>query len=203
MSTLFWILATLALIALASIVTVVLVVRAVYRRIRRSRAVNGAVLRNRARFSWGAQRRVLALRVQLADSLDSGQAAVDLAVRREGRRGELPRLFARIRNEGLILDDQLRLLESETDAAVLGHEIPAASLRVEQVADMVRRLRSAVASGLGDLTADTLVALRSEVDREVTALHAGVQELHHLNGHDRHADLSRQPSSDHQWTQGA
>jgi hypothetical protein len=45
----------------------------------------------------------------------------------------------------------------------------------------VHRLRSAVATGLAGLTDDSLTALRSDMDREVAALHAGVEELHALN----------------------
>ena len=60
--------------------------------------------------------------------------------------------------------------------------LSVAGRRVDQVGGLVRRLRSAVAAGLGELTDDTLTALRSEVDREVAALRAGVDELRSLNG---------------------
>ena len=95
------------------------------------------------------------------------------------------------------MQSQLRLMESESDVAVLAEELPAARRRVDQIVGLVRRLRSSVASGLGDLTDDTLTTLRSDVDREVAALHAGVQELHTLNGHDRLSEPRRQPSTDH------
>lgn len=179
-----WVLTALAivvLIGICAIVALVLLVRALYRRVRRSRSVGGAVLRTRAHLSRGAHRTILGLRVRLGESLDSGQAAIELAARGGGPRGELPRLFRRIRDEGNALDLQLRLMESETDPAVLAAEVPAARDRVEQVAGLVRRLRAAVASGLAGATDDTLTALRSDMDREVAALHAGVQELHMLN----------------------
>ncbi|MEL4317571.1 hypothetical protein WJX64_00990 [Leifsonia sp. YIM 134122] len=184
MDVLMSVLLSLALIVTASVTTIVLVVRAVYRRIRRSRALNGAVLKGRASLSWGPQRKVLALQLQLNDALDSGRAAIDLAVRTNGRRGELPRIFRRIEAEGVALQSQLRLMETETDAAALAEELPAAGLRVEQVSEMIRRLRASVAAGLGDPTGDSLVALRAEVDREVAALHAGVEELRNLNAVD-------------------
>jgi hypothetical protein len=91
---------------------------------------------------------------------------------------------------------QLRLLESETDAAVLAGELPAAADRVDQVVELVRQLRSAVASGLAGSTDDTLTALHSDVDREVAALHAGVQELHRLNRRDERTESTRPPSRD-------
>lgn len=191
MEVLIWVLVALLAIGLISIVTVVLIVRAVVRRIRRSRKVAGATLRARARFSSGPQRRVLTLRVRLGDALDSGQAAVDLAVRGDGPRGELPRLFRRIREEGDALDLQLRLMESERDPAALAEELPEAGHRVDQVIGLVRRLRTAVASELAGPTDDTLTTLRSDVDREVAALHAGVQELQRLNRGDQRLEPTR------------
>ena len=191
MEILLWVLASLLVIVAVSIATVFFVVRAVARRIRRNRALAGAMLRTRARFSSGPQRRVLTLRVRLGEALDSGQAAVDLVARADGRRGELPRLFRRIRDEGTALDLQLRLMESETDPAVLAEELPAAGHRVDQVVALVRRLRSAVASGLTAPTDDSLTALDSDVDREVAALHAGVQELQRLNRGDERFEPTR------------
>ncbi len=185
------------IIVVVSIATAALIVRTLYRRIRRNRALAGTALRTRAGFSRGAQRKVLFLRVRLAETLDSGQAAVDLAARRDGPPGELPRLFRRIQEEGVALDLQLRLLESETNQAVLADELPAAAHRVDQVAALVRRLRSAVASGLAGSSDDTLTTLHADVDREVAALHAGVQELHRLNQRDEHLEPSRPPTTDH------
>jgi hypothetical protein len=188
-----WVLAALAIVVLTgvlSIVAVVLVIRAAIRRIRRNRRVSGAMLKTRAQFSRGPQRSILTLRVRLGELLASGQAAVDLATRGSGPRGDLPRLFARITQEGLALDAQLQLLESETDARVLAEEVPAARDRVDQVAALVRRLRAAVASGLTGPSDDALVTLRADMDREVAALHAGIEELHLLNRPDAHRPIA-------------
>ncbi len=184
------------IIVVVAIATVALIVRTLYRRIRRNRALAGTALRTRAGFSRGPQRKILFLRVRLAETLDSGRAAVDLAARSEGPRGELPRLFRRIQDEGVALDLQLRLLESETDTAVLANELPAAEHRVDQVAALVRRLRSTVASGLAGSSDDTLTTLHADVEREVAALHAGVQELHRLNQRDEHLEPNRPPTTD-------
>lgn len=194
MDILLWVFLSLVLIVAVSIATVVFVVRAVVKRIRRNRTIAGAMLRARARFSSGPQRRVLTLRMRLGEALDSGRAAVDLAARGDGPRGELPRLFRRIQEEGVTLDLQLRLMESETDPARLAEELPAAGHRVDQVVGLVRRLRSAVAAGLAGPTDDTLATLHSDVDREVAALHAGVQELQRLNRGDERFEPTR-PSS--------
>ncbi len=184
MDILIWVLVSLLAMVAVSITVVVLVVRALVKRVRRNRALAGAALRTRAQFSSGPRRKVLRLRVRLDEILVSGQAAVDLAARSDGPRGELPDLFRRVEHEGAALDLQLRLMESEIDATVLAGDLASAGRRVEQVEGLVRRLRSAVASGLEGVTDDTLTSLRSDVDREVAALHAGVEELRTLNRRD-------------------
>ena len=193
---LLWIFASFLTFVLVAVTAVVFTLRALYRRVRRNRALAGTALRTRASFSRGPQRKVLFLRVRLAEALDSGKAAIDLAVGNAGLRSELPRLFRRIQEESVALDLQLRLLESETDSAVLAAELPVAGQRVDQVAGLVRRLRSAVASGLAGSTDDTLTTLHADVDREVAALHAGVQELHRLNQRDERFEPSRPSAAD-------
>jgi hypothetical protein len=174
----------LLIIMAISLATVFFVVRAIARRVRRSRAIGGAVLRARAGVSSGSRGKVLRLRVRLHDTLDSGRAAVEVAGRGQAPRGDVDGLFRRIRQEGEALDLQLRLMESETDAAVLAGQLPAAGRRVDQVADLIRRLRTAVASGLSDVSDDALSTLHTDVEHEVIALHAGVQELRTLNQRD-------------------
>lgn len=192
---LIWVFVTLLIMVVVSIATVFLILRALVSRLRRNRAIAGTVLRTRARFSSGQRGKVLRLRVRLEETLASGQAAVDLAVYGDRPRGDLPELFRRIEHEGGALDLQLRLMESETDSAALAEELSTAGRRVEQVAGLVRRLRSAVASGFEGTTDDTLAMLRSDVDREVAALHAGVQELRTLNARDRLVDpIAQQPT---------
>jgi len=193
---LLWVFISFLIYVVVAIAAVAFIARALYRRVRRNRALAGTALRARAGFSRGPKRKVLLLRVRLAETLDSGQAAVDLAAQSEGPRGELPRLFRRIQEECVALDLQLRLLESEMDSAVLAEELPAAGHRVDQVAGLVRRLRSAVASGLAGSTDDTLTTLHSDVEREVAALHAGVQELHRLNQRDERFEPTRTPRVD-------
>lgn len=184
MSILAEILLALASIMVLSTVAVVVIVRVVVKRIRRSRAVKASVLRARARLSVGRQHEVLTLRVRLADTLASGNAALDLARHNGSPLGELQRLFSRICADGVALDTQLLLLTSERDAGVLAEAIPVARRRVAQIGTLVRRLRLAVASGIGDLTDDSLTALTGDLDREIIALNAGLGELHALYKND-------------------
>lgn len=184
------VLAVIVLLSIGVLVAFGLVVRAVVRRIGRSRAVGGAALRARARVALGQQRTVLRLRVRLDDSVRSGRAALEVAAHGNGHRGELPRLFRRIADEAAVLDLQLRLMESETDARALADELPAAGARVDHVEGLVRRVRQAVASGLAGASEDTLSALGADVDREVAALHAGIEELQRLTRRDAPAAAS-------------
>jgi hypothetical protein len=189
-------LVTLAILCLASIVAAAVILRVIYKRIRRSRAINSAVLGARTRLSWGPRHEVLKLRLQLNTTLAGGLVAVNLAAQSEAPHGELPRLFRRIQSEGVTLESQLRLMETETDPVMLAERIPAAKRRVELVAGLVRRLRSVVADGLGEMSDDALARLRFDVDREVTALNAGLQELRALNRNDALFDPRRQPATD-------
>lgn len=187
------VLAVLGVIVVASVgvvVAFVFVLRAVIRKVRRSRAVGGAALRARARVARGPQRTVLALRVRLDELMRSGRAAVQIAADGGAPRGELPRLFDRVQTEASVLDLQLRLMESETDQAALAAELPAARGRVEQVEALVRRVRQAVAAGLTGTSDDALSSLGDDVDREVAALHAGVEELQRLNRRDGRAGMT-------------
>ncbi|MGY4857056.1 hypothetical protein [Cryobacterium sp. AP23] len=182
MSMLAEIMLALASIVVISTVSVIVLARVLIRRIRRSRTVTSSVLRTRALVSVGRQHEVHTLRLRLADTLASGRAALDLAGSNGSQLGELHRLYDRIRSDATTLDAQLLLLLSERDAVVLAESIPVAGRRVDQVAWLVRRLRSAVAAGLGDRTDDSLAALTDDLDREIVALDAGLRELHTLNG---------------------
>ena len=124
-----WVLAALGIVivlGICGIVAVVLIIRSLYRRIRRSPALGGAVLRTRAGLSRGPQRKVLGAARAARGTLDSGQAAVDIA----GSKRVAPRRAAAAvpshREVGVVLDSQLQLMESETESAVLAEELPRA-----------------------------------------------------------------------------
>ncbi|WP_127792469.1 hypothetical protein [Agromyces sp. LHK192] len=187
-------LGVIVLLSFAAMLTIALVLRSLYRRYRRNRVASGASLRTRARVSRGPQRTVLALRVRLDESLRSGRAAVELAAG-DDRLREIPRLFSRVAEQGAALDLQLRLMESETDAAALAAELTAARARVEQVEHLVRRVRGAVASGFSDTSDDALGALDREVDHEVAALRAGVEQLRAFNRRDGLDPAPSQPEA--------
>ena len=192
-----WVLLALTSTIVATNVALVVVVRRFYKRIRRNLALNNTGLRVRAGLSRGHQHEVLALQLRLRETINSGRAAIDLAVGSGGPHGELPVLFRRLTNEGVAVESQLRLLASENDKAVLVAALPAARSRVDEIAHLVRRLRSAVETGLGDTSDDSLTTLRSDVDREVQAVHAGMQELRDLNRRGGFSGSAHPPSSEH------
>ena len=179
--TLFWILFSLAAICFLSIALGLLIVWLVVRRIRRSRAVHDAMLRTRRTLSWGQRRKVLTMRLRLAESLESGRAALNLLGGSNNRAGEFPALFHRLEAEARSLDTQLRLMETETDASVLANEVPAVGVRVKQFTATVSRMRASVSDGLGYPSEGKLAELHAEVDREVIALHAGQVEFRRLS----------------------
>ncbi|WP_130177174.1 hypothetical protein [Cryobacterium sp. SO1] len=181
MSVLAEVLLALAALMLVSTAVVVVTARVVYTRVRRSRVVGASLLRARATLTFGRQHEVLRLRVRLSDTLASGREALNLADRTGRPRGDLHRLFERIRGEAAAVDAQLILLSSERDARALADALPTAGVRVEQIHTLVRRLRTAVSTGLIGATDDALTGLTADVDREVAALDAGVRELHALN----------------------
>ncbi|WP_353827882.1 hypothetical protein [Agromyces sp. SYSU T0242] len=181
MEILVWLVVSFLLIVVASITATILIIRAVARRLGRTRLLAGNALRVRAKVASGPRGRVLRLRVRLADAIESGRAAVQVAASGPGPRGEFDRLFGRIELEAAALDRQLHLMESEAERGALERDLPAAAGRVDRLADMVGQMRTAVGSGLGGLSDDELGRLRADVDREATALRAGVEELRTLN----------------------
>jgi len=185
----------LSTIVFVSTGAVFLTVRTVVKRVRRNRALGGAALRTRAQLSWGPQREVRSLQVQLHDAMDSGAAAIELLDRGAGPRGELQRLFRRIQGESVALDAQLRLLSTERDASVLAEETPLVGQRIDQITGMVRRLRAAVAAGISGYSDNNLTMLKMDVDREIAALDAGVQELNALYGSERPSGAYNRPTT--------
>lgn len=177
-----WLFIALTSTVVAMNVAIVFLVRTLYKRVRRNLTHSGAALRFRARVSSGPRRDVLKLRVRLRETLESGTAAMSLAARSGGPRGELPQLFLRLTSEGDRLDSQLRLLESENDRAVLAGSVPEARQRLDQLAHLVRRLRSVVGDGLGGTSDDSLATLSIDIEREIVAVQTGMQELRDLHG---------------------
>jgi hypothetical protein len=76
------------------------------------------------------------------------------------------------------------LLESERNTAVIANELPTLSRSVNQVVDLVGRVRGSVSAGLGGGSDATMAVLRHDVEIEVAALHAGLVELRRMDAFD-------------------
>jgi hypothetical protein len=147
------------------------------RRIRRSPAVTVASLRMRSLTESGPRREVVRLRLQLLQAVDGGRAAIGAADPRAGLPGDAPALFRRIETEAKVVDQHLRVLQSEDDRDALRAVLPAMRRRVTELVGLVRQLRAAVAAGLEAASDGAMTELRADVEREVTALRAGQDRL--------------------------
>lgn len=152
------------------------------RRIRRSPAVTTASLRLRSLTESGPRREVVRLRLQLLQAVDGGRAAIGAADPRVGLPGEAASLFRRIENEAKVVDQHLRVLQTEDDHDTLRTALPAMRHRVAELTGLVRQLRAAVAAGLEAASDGALAELRADVAREVAALRAGQDRLRDRDG---------------------
>ena len=152
------------------------------RRIRRSPAVTVASLRMRSLTESGPRREVVRLRLQLLQAVDGGRIAVGAADRQLGLPGDAPALFRRIQNEAKVVDQHLRVLQTEDDRDALRTALPAMQHRVAELVGLVRQLRAAVAAGLEAASDGAMAELRADVAREVSALRAGQDRLRDRDG---------------------
>ncbi|MGN6742672.1 MAG: hypothetical protein ACTHJL_05160 [Amnibacterium sp.] len=152
------------------------------RRVRRSPAVTAASLRMRSLTESGPRREVARLRLQLLQAVEGGRSAVGAADPRAGFPGEAPALFKRIQAEARVVDQHLKVLQTEDDRAALDAALPALRRRVADLVGLVRELRAAVAAGLDAASQGSIAALRADVTREVNALRAGQERLRDPDG---------------------
>jgi hypothetical protein len=163
--------------------TVVLTATAVTRRIRRSPALAGATLHLRALTETGPRREVARLRMQLWRAVEGGRISMAQADAGTGLPGETPALFRRLLREAGTVDQHLRVLQGQDDAAALGAALPALRSRVAEICSLVQRLRSAVTAGLAAASDGGMAELAADVDHEVIALQAGRERMRELDGH--------------------
>ena len=152
------------------------------RRLRRSPAVTAASLRMRSLTESGPRREVVRLRLQLLQAVDGGRTAIGAADPRIGLPGDAPALFRRIQNEAKVVDQHLRVLQTEDDRDALRAALPAMRQRVTELVGLVRQLRAAVAAGLEAASDGAMIELQADVAREVSALRAGQDRLRDRDG---------------------
>ncbi|HZD01758.1 MAG TPA: hypothetical protein VFA46_16660 [Actinomycetes bacterium] len=125
----------------------------------------------------GPRREIAFLRRELAAAASSTPQAVATVRASAGVVGELPQLARRLERVAATLDAELRLLANEPDPTEVVRVLPAARARVGDVTRIARTIRRAATAGLGAQSAADVGALSADVEREVAALAAGVQQL--------------------------
>jgi hypothetical protein len=163
------------------------------RRVRRSAAVSAASLRMSLLRESGPRREVVRLRLELLQAVEGGRSVIGAADARAGFPGEAPALFKRIQAEARVVDQHLRVLQSEDDRARLRAALPSLRQRVGALVELVRELRTAVAAGLEAASDGSMSELAADVRREVAALRAGHDRLRDPDG----------VSTGQTWTKGA
>jgi hypothetical protein len=161
---------------------VLLTTVAVVRRVRRSRALASASRHLRLATETGPRREVARLRLQLWRALEGGRVSMAEADAGAGLPGETPALFRRLQREAATVDQHLRVLQGEDDAAALRAALPAVRGRVAEITALVQRLRSAVTAGLAATSDGAMAELAADVDHEVIALRAGRDRMRELDG---------------------
>ncbi|MBI4320694.1 MAG: hypothetical protein HY675_19560 [Chloroflexi bacterium] len=128
----------------------------------------------------GLQRDVAQLRVQLSKEMLGTKRALSTLNASPATKGELGILVRRLERVANALDAQLRLLRGEPSDELLHELLRPARARVDELASASRRIRKVALAVLGGETDDSLRQITADVDREVLALQAGVDELRAL-----------------------
>lgn len=152
-----------------------------YRRLRHDPRIGRAKLMLTEQYGAPGPRRNLAqLRLRLDEAVRGARRAVATLDASGGPQGELASLVQRLERAARALDAQLRLMASEPDDATLRDFLRPARDRVEELEEIVGRIRTAVFASLNGEMDATVSQLTADVDREVLALQAGVDALRGL-----------------------
>jgi len=125
----------------------------------------------------GPRREILRLRLRLQLALYRARRAVATSAR-EGRPvGDLAGLLERAERAAAIIDQDLRILGPDDDRVTLRDRLGVARSRVDEFEQVTSRLAETASLALGGEVDSSLAELRSDADRELVALRAGVDSL--------------------------
>lgn len=126
----------------------------------------------------GLRRQAVRWRLRVQSALLRARQAVQLA-RADDKQlaGDLASLLQRAERLAAPLDRQLQLLQAEPDLVVARTALRSAGLRVQQLETAADQIRRAATAALEGLMVGELEELKTDAERELTALQAGVQEL--------------------------
>ena len=125
----------------------------------------------------GPRREVLKLRLRLQRALYRARRAVATSAK-EGRPvGDLANLLQRAERAAGIIDQDLLILGPDDDRASVRERLGVARSRVDEFEQVTSRLAETASLALGGEVDGTLSELRTDADRELIALRAGVESL--------------------------
>lgn len=172
--------ALLVVLVIAAIVGLLL-----YRRARRDGRWSPLVLALKLETTPpGPRREILKLRLRLQRALYRARRAVATSAR-EGRPvGDLAGLLERAERAAAIIDQDLRILGPDDGRLTLRERLGVARSRVDEFEQVTSRLAETASLALGGEVDGSLAELRSDADRELVALRAGVDSLDRIGAGD-------------------
>lgn len=177
-------------IAVLGALLVVLVIAAIvglllYRRARRDGRWSPLVLALKLETTPpGPRREILKLRLRLQRALYRARRAVATSAR-EGRPvGDLAGLLERAERAAAIIDQDLQILGPDDDRVTVRDRLGVARSRVDEFEQVTSRLAETASLVLGGEVDGSLAELRSDADRELVALRAGVDSLDRIGAGD-------------------
>lgn len=163
-------------------VFLVLLARSMWRRVRRDpRWIRRTMLVQEKTSAPGPRRSLFQLRLRLADAIASAKQSVAVLEAHGGVRGDVASLVRRLERVAAPLDAHLHLMQSEPDLRLLAEMLSPAGARVAEIENIVRHVRGAAYTALSGDMEGTVAAITADMEREVTALQAGVSTLHALS----------------------
>lgn len=182
--------ALLVIILIAAIVGLVL-----YRRARRDGRWSPLMLAVRLETTPpGPRREILKLRLRLQRALYRARRAVARSAK-EGRPvGDLAGLLERAERAAAVIDEDLQILGPDDDRRTIRERLGVARSRIEEFEQVTSRLAETASLAVGGEVDGTLSDLRTDADRELVALRAGVESLDRIGSGDE-LRIPARPSS--------
>lgn len=167
------------LIALLAVAALLVVRSARRRKWLDSAAIKRGILSVKAQaLPPGAAREIAGLRLELRTALDQTRRSLEKARGGDRPVGELPAILQRVERLADNLDTELALIEGQPDRSQAS--VRDARRPVDDILQMLAKIRRAAAGALDGSPDGELVVLRADLDQELAALDEGVDVLRRL-----------------------
>ncbi|ROS75154.1 hypothetical protein EDF24_2595 [Curtobacterium sp. PhB130] len=184
MDVLGWVLVSLVVALIAFWAAVAIIVLRMARALRRSTTVRTIGWRVRMATTPGPRRTAIALRADLARTVERAHAALAYAIAVDRAEPGVRRLVLRIDAGAASVDGAIAFLLTDHDAGRVAVELPALRSQAAELSGIVDRLSSTIRSVTSE-TGGRISILRDDVDREAAALAAGTNAYRDLTRRDR------------------